>query len=236
MADSGQNKMSIDHRGDDPMGLASNNLSTQAYSALSEAIQSHRLRPGDVVVEAKLAVALGVSRTPLREALQRLEGEGLVAKSANRSFVIRRVDLSEYLQALKVRELVETEAAFVAVGRIPEKSIQAARAHIEKIVAAATFVAEEYGRCDDEVHSLWIDHCGNAVLAKIIKALRATTRHFEFARMVDLARIDSRSESDVTEHLHILDALESREQKRIRQAVQNHLRSLNKSALAVLAP
>ncbi len=60
-------------------------------------IRDRRLKGGESIIEARLADTLGISRTPLREALQRLEGEGLVRKVANRSYIVRHVDLSEYL-------------------------------------------------------------------------------------------------------------------------------------------
>ena len=91
-------QMNEDRDGARAMGT---NLSTQAYNAVSEMIRRRRLRGGEVIVEARLAEVLEISRTPLREALQRLEGEGLVIKGAGRSFVVRHVDLGEYLQSLK---------------------------------------------------------------------------------------------------------------------------------------
>jgi DNA-binding GntR family transcriptional regulator len=79
------------------------NLSNLAYKAVSEMIRNRRLRSGEVIIEAKLADVLGISRTPLREALQLPEGEALVVKTPNRYFVVRNVDLGEYLQSLKTR-------------------------------------------------------------------------------------------------------------------------------------
>ena len=104
------------------------NLSNQAYASVSEMIQQRRLKGGALIVESRLADMLGISRTPLREALQRLEGEGLVIKGAGRSFIVRHVDRGEYLQSLKVREILEAEAVMLAIGRIPPvKIIQAKR-------------------------------------------------------------------------------------------------------------
>jgi len=82
-----------------------------------------RLRADDAIVEARLAETLGVSRTPLREALQRLEGEGMVVKTG-RSYMVRRVDLGEYLKSLKVRQVMEPEAAALAVGHVPGLLLQ----------------------------------------------------------------------------------------------------------------
>src|SRR6056297_3412186 len=93
------------NRADDTGHAGQTSLSALAYRAVSELIHRRRLRGGEIIVEARLAETLNLSRTPLREALQRLEGEGLVIKLANRSFMVRQVDLTEYLQCLKVREL-----------------------------------------------------------------------------------------------------------------------------------
>jgi DNA-binding GntR family transcriptional regulator len=201
------------------------NLSSRAHRALSEMIRSRRLRSGELIVEAKLADVLGISRTPLREALQRLEGEGLVVKSANRSFVVRQVELGEYLQSLKIREILEGEAAALAVGRNPPAQIREARREIEELMAATTYHTDAHWRSDDNVHGLAIDACGNAVMGQMIRSLRVATRLFEIARLAD------RVEPDSIEHLEILDSLEAADAKRARKAAQTHIRSLYRFAL-----
>jgi len=118
------------------------NLSNQAHRAISEMIQRRRLRGGEVIVEARLAEVLNISRTPLREALQRLEGEGLVIKGTRRSFMVRHVDLREYLQSLKVREILEPEAATLAIGRIPRSQLAEARQEIVELRAATPYHTE----------------------------------------------------------------------------------------------
>ena len=72
--------MSLDHIDTVEQGQGYN-LSNLAHRAVTEMIRTRRLKGGEPIVEAKLAEVLGISRTPLREALQRLEGEGLVVKS-----------------------------------------------------------------------------------------------------------------------------------------------------------
>ncbi len=201
------------------------NLSSRAHRAVSEMIRSRRLRSGELIVESRLADVLGISRTPLREALQRLEGEGLVVKSANRSFVVRQVELGEYLQSLKIREILEGEAAALAVGRIPPAQIRKARREIEELMAAMTYHTDAHWRSDDNVHALAIDACGNAVMGQMIRSLRVATRLFEIARLAD------RVEPDSIEHLEILDSLEAADAKRARKAAQTHIRSLYRFAL-----
>lgn len=103
---------------DGPVSARSGTLSKRAYDALSTMIEQRTLVAGQVVVEQQLANELGISRTPLRQALQKLEAEGVLVKSASRSFHVRKVELREYLQSLKVRELLESEAAGLCVDRV----------------------------------------------------------------------------------------------------------------------
>ena len=202
------------------------NLSNLAYKAVSEMIRSRRLKGGELIVEAKLADVLGISRTPLREALQRLEGEGLVIKSANRSFMVRNVDLGEYLQSLKVREILEGEAAFLATGHIPRPKLSEAHREIDELMQASSYHTDAHWRSDDNVHALYIDGCGNAVMGQMIRSLRVTTRLFEIARLAD------RVQQDAVEHLEIVLALEAQDGRRARKAAQAHIRSLSRFSLA----
>ncbi len=195
------------------------NLGSLAYTALSDMIRHKRLRAGDAIVEARLAETLGVSRTPLREALQRLEAEAMVVR-AGRSFVVRRVDLGEYLRSLKVRLVLEPEAAALAVGRVPGAQLAAVRGEILQLLDATTYHTDAHWRSDDNLHAMFIDHCGNEVMARILKGLRATTRLFEIDRLKERLKPDSR------EHLAIVDAILAGDEVGARRSVANHMQSL----------
>ncbi len=201
------------------------NLSNLAYNSISEMIRSRKLRGGDTVVEARLAETLGISRTPLREALQRLEGEGLVVKGNGRSYLVRQVDLREYLHSLKVREILEAEAAALACGRISGADLARVRHEINELRQATRYHTDAHWRSDDNLHGLYVDACGNEVLGQMIRSLRVTTRLFEIARLAD------RLEPDSAEHLAILDALEAEDTKAARKTVATHIRSLADFAL-----
>jgi DNA-binding GntR family transcriptional regulator len=195
-------------------------LSDLAYNAVSEMIRWRRLRSGEVVVEARLTEALGISRTPLREALQRLEGEGLLVKQGTRSFVVRQVHMKEYLQSLKVREFLEAEAAAMAVGHVAPEVLAQVRTEIEELRRITSYRTDAHWRSDDRVHALLIEGCGNDVLGDTIRRLRVTTRLFEVARLQD------RLEPDSVEHLAIVAALEAEDPRAARRAAAAHIRSL----------
>lgn len=200
------------------------NRSAQVYAAIRDMIRSRRLRGGEVIVESRISAELNVSRTPLREALQRLEGEGLVVKTANYSFLVRKVDLTEYLHSLNVRLLLEVDATGLALPRIADADIEAARAEIDVLMHAAEFDREAHWRSDSTVHGLIADACGNPVLAQMIRTLRVTTNLFE------IEAISERIEPDSTEHLALLDALESRDSGRAKRAMRSHINSLKSFA------
>ncbi|WP_416356820.1 GntR family transcriptional regulator [Aureimonas phyllosphaerae] len=196
------------------------NLANLVYRSVADMIRSRRLRGGDVIVEAKLAATLGVSRTPMREALQRLEGEGLVHKGEGRNYVVRRVDLGEYLQSLRLRLLIEPEAAVLALDNIPRRTLLAVRLEILELLDAKTYHTDQHWFSDDHLHGMIIDHCGNAVMARVLRDLRAATRLFE------IDQLKERLIPDSSEHLQIIEAIQASDAEATRESVAQHIRSL----------
>lgn len=209
----------------DRMPHRTQTLSDRTYAALAELIRAREIVGGDPLVEQHLAKRLGVSRTPLRQAMQRLEGEGLLRKGANRSYLVRQVDLKEYLQSLRVREMLEPEAAALAIDNIDPADVQRARENLIAMRDAKPYDMLAHWRSDDEVHELFIRNCHNEVLAGILMSLRGATQLFEIERLAERVRSDSQ------EHERILNALSERNARAARQAVTSHLRSLFRFAV-----
>lgn len=195
-------------------------LAALAYNAVSDMIRHRRLRGGQVITEARLAETLGVSRTPLREALQRLEGERMVHKGDGRKYVVRQVDIGEYIQSLKLRILIEPEAAVEAMEVIPGRQLVEVRREIADLMGATAYHTDAHWFSDDRLHNLIIDYCGNDVMADVLRGLRATTRLFEIGNLKDRLTPDS------TEHLVIIDALQKKDAEGARRAVAMHIESL----------
>lgn len=205
------------------------NMSAQAYAVLSGMIMRRELRGGDKLVEQRLAEQLEISRTPLREAMQRLEGEGLIRKGANRSYIVRVVEMREYLQSLRVRKVLEAEAAALAAGKIQPEELSRVRKSVLALEQLVPYNTQAHWACDDEVHNLFIDACGNAVMAGILRDMRVTTRLFEIAQLAERLGPDSR------EHLAILDALEAGDPNRAREAMATHAQSLFDFAVGTIS-
>ncbi|MFK8081704.1 MAG: GntR family transcriptional regulator [Granulosicoccus sp.] len=199
---------------------SSKHLSSHVYDSLFLMIRERELRAGDTIVESHVSEQLGVSRTPLREAMQRLESHGLLQKGANRSFQVRRVELKEYLQSLKVREVLEAEAVVLAIDRIAPDQIAAARDATRELQHTDPYDKLAHWRADDLVHHLYIKNCSNDVMMRLILSLRVTTQLFEIERLSDRLDPDSR------EHELILDAIESKDASAASRHVADHIQSL----------
>ena len=151
---------------------------------------------------------------------QRLEGDGLLQKNSSRIFIVRKVDLKEYLQSLRVRETLEPKAAFLATGNIAKASILKSLDNQRNVQKLKPYDMVKHWNSDCEVHDLFIRNCGNEVMTHILLRLRITTELFEIDRLSD--RLDQVSR----EHEKILDALLKDDAAGARRAVKSHIRSL----------
>ncbi len=207
---------------------AGTSLADQAYAKVVDMIVHRHVSGGEILVEGRLAEALQLTRTPLREALVRLEGEGLLVKQANRSFAVRLVGAAEFFQSLKVRQYLETKAVVLAIGKVTAKDINALRRRIKRL-AKVTAHNPEHWILDNDLHDWLADSSGNAVLAQIIRRLRRTTQLFEIGRPFD------RAPADAEEHLAILQAVEEGDAKAAEAAVLDHLRTIEADVLRIVS-
>jgi DNA-binding GntR family transcriptional regulator len=111
----------------------SRKLSVVAYSALLDMILRGTIAAGEPVTERLIAARLGMSRTPVREAVRRLEGEGTLERQRSGALVVRPYSMETFLHALAVRRLLEGEAARLAAGKIAPALIADARARISRL-------------------------------------------------------------------------------------------------------
>jgi DNA-binding GntR family transcriptional regulator len=203
------------------------NLTDRAYEVVRKLILQRKLTGGEVLVEGRLAERLKMSRTPLREALLRLEGGGLLVRANARSYAVRRITASHYFQCLQVRERLESQAVSLALGRISKADIQ----RLRQVIATLDLSQQgaSHWQADDEVHGMFARTSGNEMLADTISHLRVLCRLFE---VVDPF---NRIEEDRSEHLAILDAYAAGNAKLAEEAVVAHLRNLARYTLSRLS-
>nr|WP_163502142.1 GntR family transcriptional regulator [Halomonas socia] len=168
-------------------GSGSSSLSDWAQKKIADMILRRQLAGGESVVEGRLAEELTVSRTPMREALLRLEGEGLLVKQTGRSYTVRKVSPSEFFQSMRVREIVEQEAISLSLKNIPKQSLLDIKETIDKLISTGG-VVEDFWDADNSVHEIFCTHSGNVVLSNIVRKLRVTTRLLSPATHSDVAK------------------------------------------------
>ena len=164
-------------------------------------IQQEIILSGQQIIELRLAKELTGSRTPIRQTLRLLEGEGFLQTSVGRPYILRQVDLREYLQSLKVRELLQSEAAFSPTEFVPNDKINVVWENLKLVERLRPYNILAHQKSDMEVHQFFISAHPNLVLGSKIRDLRVTTDLFEIANLSERLAPDSK------QHEGILDAL-----------------------------
>lgn len=199
-------------------------VSQQTYQALFDLIANRQLEPGDVIEERKLAERFDVSRTPMRAAISRLLGEGILQQLPNGLLVVREVDITEYLELLAIRVMLESEAAALAAPHAPMAKLDDIERRLKEVVARTPEQNEGF-YLDDDIHVLVLAHCRNQSLSHFIREIHKRIR------MRNLARVPSRFLPACHEHLELVAALKARDPERARQAMLAHLSSVRNSFL-----
>ena len=211
----------------DPSATASPGVGALAYERLRGWLLSGDLAGGSVIQERRLADQLGLSRTPVREALQRLEGEGFLVRQ-DRFLCVVTVSFDEVMEILAVRQALEGDATRAACGRMPAGTLDAIRARIGGMSDPGAVSDEAHWGVDDLLHLSIARGSGNRLLLRLISDLRQRTRLF------GLHRIPSRFEPGKIEHLAILDALRAGDAELAATRMRTHIGNAREAILATL--
>jgi len=210
-------------------------LSDDAYDRVVGYMISGGLPAGAVVQERVLADELGLSRTPLREALLLLEGEGLLVREGKRLLRVVSMDITRYMENLAIRRLLESEAARLAAGRIDPQELTRMEETLNRMLADFEAGAhprrEEVRHIDEALHSAITRAAGNVQLAEIVASLRLKTHIF------DLKNMPERFRDTCHEHLEIIAALrDGSNPAAAAAAVERHIAAVRDSIIARLLP
>lgn len=205
------------------------NLTQRAYDLLLDSLMKRRIPAGSVLQERRLAEMLEISRTPVREALNRLESEGFVTRKAGRVLVVTELSTRGLIETLHVRQIVETESIALACGRIPAAELDVMQAAIEGILGQNAPSAEDDWEVDSRFHQGIAQASGNSVLADLICNLRRKTYMF------NLHRVPERFDVGHREHLAIIDALRRQDREAARSGIRAHIENVKLSIIRKLS-
>jgi len=209
--------------------------SDRAYDRLLDEIQSGHLPPGAVLSEVGQSTRLGVSRTPLREALGRLAADGLVTQLSPRMTVVAGIDAADIRDLFEVRTALETTAARAAARRGDARVFAALAAEFEEAAAAApapdaAFLDDYYGLIArfDRALDAAVDN------DHLAAALRTVRTHLVRVRRLARDR-PARLAASVAEHRLIAAAISSGDAELAASATLVHLHNALESVLRTLA-
>jgi DNA-binding GntR family transcriptional regulator len=201
-------------------------LSQETYRKLRDAIVRGDIRPNERLVETELADRLQVSRTPVREGLQRLVSEGLIV-SRRRGWVVREHRAEEIREIYEARTALEGYAARLACERATDEQIEEIRRlHVEGDEDPSA--RQRLVDVNDALHEAIAAAAGNQTMAEMI---RRTRKHFFNYRVAELYSEDE-AESSVAGHEAIVQALVKRDGVAAERAMREHVAEALMATLA----
>ncbi|WKN46231.1 GntR family transcriptional regulator [Tunicatimonas pelagia] len=197
--------------------ITSDGLERAAYQKVKQMILSHKLTPGQKIVQNKLADELGISRTPLRSALQMLEAEHLVESIPRRGVIVRQFSNEEIIEIYDCRIALECTAVRLFTQR-------ASPAVVKKLYDLfAPFVGctepidyQEYRTADIKFHDTIIRQCGNNFLRKLFQQSNLLI-------YIDRIGLVRPPEETLPEHIAIIESMTNRNPDEAKLHMKKHL-------------
>lgn len=203
-----------------PLDAFAGSLASRTYQSLREAILSLEYRPGEALRKVEVCEALGVSRSPVSEAILRLSGEGLVDVVPQAGTYVARFSMGEIREGAFLREAIELAAMDYLAPRITEDQLVVLRRNLriqEALVDDADFTG--FYALDREFHEQLLSFTGFPRLSQVADT---TWVQVNRARQL-LLPVPGRVAETLGEHRSILAALERRDAEAARQAMRVHL-------------
>ena len=218
-----------------PATAVRSNLAEQAYARLKAEIHDFLLVPGDRFSEAEIGTRLGVSRTPVREALFRLRNEGFLEVESKSGWYVRPIDFDKLEQLYDLRVLLELASVAKLCTRADDApELDALKKTWLLPVAERLTDGREVGALDEQFHATLVRAAGNAEIARVHWDV---TERIRIIRRLDFTRGD-RIDATYTEHAKILRAVMQRKldqaQLLLRSHVEQSKSEVRKITLAML--
>lgn len=198
----------------------------QIADMLRDMIMTGKLREGDKVNEGQLCENMGISKTPMREALRVLSVEGLIRLVPNRGAFVTKPEFEEIAEMFDVMSLLEGFCACEACQKMTPKEF----AHLEKL---HTKLEESYRRHDQEeyihfnnqYHSYVQKIAGNRTLNQIVNGLRKKILLYRFQSL----NLPTRFSSSISEHRELLEAFRQRNHSKAETLMREHLQNQSRA-------
>lgn len=198
------------------------------FNTLRQAILTGELKPGERLMEIHLADRLGVSRTPIREAIRKLELEGLVIMIPRRGAEVAQITEKSMNDVLEVRRALDALCVELACDRISEEELEALRLACENFEkAVATKDIKSIAQADVELHDIITKATGNQRLISLINNLSEQMYRYRFEYIKD----SGQHERLIGEHRVIYESLVKKDKETACKAVKLHIDNQKKAII-----
>jgi DNA-binding GntR family transcriptional regulator len=203
------------------LGAEHENLDQKAYQILKSMIIERQLLPGDKIPQEKLAEDLGISRTPLINALKFLEHEKLVQSIPRRGFFVRLFDKAEMISIFELRELLEGLSARRACQNITDREIDQLKGFFRQFAGIKDITdIKAYAREDRRFHNLLTGIGAKEFLKSILETYNIIS--FSYQTVLSEGLVRSPNET-IHEHLAIIEAISNRDADSAERLMRRHL-------------
>lgn len=193
------------------------------YEQLKLQILTGQITPGTRMMEVELAEVMGVSRTPVREAIRKLEKEGLVTIEPRRGAYASDISIKDMVDTLEVREDLESLAAYLAAQCMKEEQV-------DELAKITDGYSDAIHNCDTEkmihydelFHKCVVAGTGNKTLIQISETVQELALRFRYLYYDDFSRYGSMP----AEHQHIVDAIRAGDANAAKEAASTHVKRL----------
>ena len=206
-------------------------LTEKAYQAISSAIARLELKPGESLTQDRLARWLSISRTPVREALRRLEQDGIIQTAPGRGLIVSELTIKDAEDLLEMLALLDTRAAWLAAQRrTPEQAERLLAIAQDLRVAANGYDIEAWDRIDQPFHETLLDASDNQFLRRSIEDVRRRLQRITY----HLARQPEHLQSGTRDHVLLAQAIHAGDAAGASEIQRQHLDTLRTMALKLI--
>lgn len=204
------------------LGAEHENLDQKAYQILKGMIIERQLLPGDKIPQEKLAEDLGISRTPLINALKLLEQDKLVQSIPRRGFFVRHFNKQEMISIFELREVLEGLAARRAAQNITDKEIAQLRGFFKQFDGFKKITdIKAYARVDRLFHTFLLEVSAKEFLKSILETYNIISYSYQFISADGLVQ---NPDDTIHDHLAIIDAISRRDADGAETLMRAHFR------------
>ena len=204
-------------------------LAQQVYRNLKQRILQGQLSSDEMLTERTLALESGISRTPLRAAISRLEKENVISRLPNGALMVRPVTVEQLLEIVQLRRLLEGAAAQKAAGLPFTEALAQSRERMRYFTSGGDIEFDLFWVDDDAFHDAVAVAAGLPLLASMLTEMRS------IARRCTITRTHDRFDQQALEHIAVIDAIEARDGAAARAAMEVHFDSVRARFLGWLA-